>query len=50
MSRLRLTIICLCGSTRFVEAFSEANRSETMAGRIVLAPAVFGWAVRRAPA
>lgn len=30
------TIVCLCGSTRFYEAFQQANYDETMAGRIVL--------------
>ena len=30
------TIVCLCGSTRFYEAFQKANYEETMAGRIVL--------------
>jgi hypothetical protein len=30
------TIVCLCGSTRFYEAFQRANYDETMAGRIVL--------------
>jgi hypothetical protein len=29
-------IVCLCGSTRFGEAFRQANLSETLAGRIVL--------------
>ena len=29
-------IVCLCGSTRFKDAFDEANYRETMAGRIVL--------------
>lgn len=29
-------IVCLCGSTRFKDAFEEANYLETMAGRIVL--------------
>ena len=29
-------IVCLCGSTRFMEAFQEANLRETLAGRIVL--------------
>jgi hypothetical protein len=29
-------IVCLCGSTRFMSAFDEANRDETLAGRIVL--------------
>lgn len=30
------TIVCLCGSTRFRDAFLEANERETYAGRIVL--------------
>lgn len=30
------TIVCLCGLTRFMPAFHEANRRETLAGRIVL--------------
>ena len=30
------TIVCLCGSTRFLDAFRRANLEETMAGRIVL--------------
>jgi hypothetical protein len=30
------TIVCLCGSTRFSEAFREANLEETLAGKIVL--------------
>lgn len=30
------TVVCLCGSTRFSEAFREANLRETLAGRIVL--------------
>lgn len=29
-------IVCLCGSTRFTEAFQAANLRETLAGRIVL--------------
>lgn len=29
-------IVCLCGSTRFFEAFQKAQFDETMAGRIVL--------------
>jgi hypothetical protein len=29
-------IICLCGSTRFVEAFQAAQLEETLAGNIVL--------------
>ena len=29
-------IVCLCGSTRFGDAFREANLRETLAGKIVL--------------
>lgn len=29
-------VVCLCGSTRFYEAFQRANYDETMDGRIVL--------------
>ena len=29
-------IVCLCGSTRFFEAYAEANLEETLAGKIVL--------------
>lgn len=32
----RPTIVCLCGSTRFSDAFREANLQETLAGKIVL--------------
>jgi hypothetical protein len=32
----RPTIVCLCGSTRFIEAFRSANLRETIAGKIVL--------------
>ena len=32
----RPTIVCLCGSTRFIEAFRAANLRETIAGKIVL--------------
>lgn len=32
----RPTIVCLCGSTRFSEAFQQANLRETLHGRIVL--------------
>lgn len=31
-------IVCLCGSTRFMEQMTEANRELTATGRIVLAP------------
>lgn len=30
------TIVCLCGSTRFMDEWQKANLSETLAGRIVL--------------
>jgi len=32
----RPRIVCLCGSTKFVDAYREANFNETMAGKIVL--------------
>ena len=32
----RPRIVCLCGSTRFAEAFQRANLTETIAGHIVL--------------
>jgi hypothetical protein len=32
----RPTITCLCGSTRFSEAYQRANFTETLAGNIVL--------------
>jgi len=32
----RPRIVCLCGSTRFMDAFHEANRQESLAGNIVL--------------
>lgn len=32
----RPVIVCLCGSTRFSEAFQQANLRETLAGKIVL--------------
>jgi hypothetical protein len=32
----RPTIVCLCGSTRFKEAFTKAQFDETLAGKIVL--------------
>jgi hypothetical protein len=34
--RMRPTIVCLCGSSRFSAAFRAANLRETLAGRIVL--------------
>jgi hypothetical protein len=36
IQRKRPTIVCLCGSTRFGEAFRRANLQETLAGKIVL--------------
>ena len=36
----RPEIVCICGSTRFVEEMNAANRELTFAGAIVLAPAV----------
>jgi len=33
---MKRTIVCLCGSTRFSDAFQTANLSETLAGKIVL--------------
>ncbi len=30
------TVVCLCGSTRFSEAYQRANLAETLASRIVL--------------
>jgi hypothetical protein len=32
----RPRIVCLCGSTRFLEAFQQANLTETLGGKIVL--------------
>lgn len=34
------TVVCLCGSTRFMEAFFEAGWDETLAGKIVLSVGV----------
>uniref|UniRef100_A0A6M3KXA9 DUF4406 domain-containing protein n=2 Tax=viral metagenome TaxID=1070528 RepID=A0A6M3KXA9_9ZZZZ len=42
--RVHPIVVCLCGSTRFRDEFSEANRAATLAGKIVLAPGVFGHA------
>lgn len=43
----RPKIVCLCGSTRFFEAFQTANYKETMKGHIVLSVGCFkgdyGW-------
>lgn len=40
----RPEIVCLCGSTRFVDEMGAANRELTFAGAVVLAPGVF-WRV-----
>jgi hypothetical protein len=37
----RPKIVCLCGSTRFKDAFDEAAYQEAMAGRIVLSVGFF---------
>jgi hypothetical protein len=36
MTRKQPTIVCLCGSGRFREAFEQAEFDETLAGKIVL--------------
>lgn len=36
------TIVTLCGSTRFGDAFKDALRSETLAGKIVLSVGLLG--------
>lgn len=38
---MRPNIVCLCGSTRFYEAFMNANYRETMKGNIVLSVGFF---------
>lgn len=40
-SRLAIpTIVCICGSTRFMTEMAEADMEETAAGRIVVKPGV----------
>ena len=36
------TTVCLCGSTRFRDAYLDAQRTETLAGRIVLTVGLLG--------
>lgn len=36
----RPTIVCLCGSTRFPDAWIKAHREESLAGKIVLSVGV----------
>ena len=38
----RPEIVCICGSVRFADEMSAANRDLTLAGVIVVAPAVLG--------
>jgi len=38
------TIVCLCGSTRFMDAFFEEGWQETLAGKIVLSVGVCKYA------
>jgi hypothetical protein len=40
--RTKPTIVCLCGSTRFGDAFRDAMREETLAGKIVLSVGLLG--------
>lgn len=40
----RPVVVCLCGSTRFWEAFQQVAVRETIAGRVVLKPEVVAWA------
>lgn len=35
-------VVCLCGSTRFKDAFDSALRAETLAGKVVLSVGLFG--------
>lgn len=35
-------VVCLCGSTRFKDAFTSAMKNETLAGKIVLSVGLFG--------
>ena len=37
----RPEIVCICGSIRFVDEMTAANRELTLAGAIVVAPGVF---------
>lgn len=35
-------IVCLCGSTRFADAYAKANKDETIKGNVVLSVGMFG--------
>jgi hypothetical protein len=39
---MKPTIVCLCGSSRFRDAYEQANRRETLQGKIVLSIGMFG--------
>jgi hypothetical protein len=39
--KIKPKIVCLCGSTRFKDAFDDANYRETMKGKIVLSVGFF---------
>jgi len=39
---MKRNIVCLCGSTRFKDAFELANKEESIKGNIVLTVAMFG--------
>jgi hypothetical protein len=41
-NRKRPTVVCLCGSTRFADAYRDALRNETLAGKIVLSVGLLG--------
>lgn len=41
-------IVCLCGSTRFYDAFQQANLDETMKGNIVLSVGFYSHSSMRA--
>lgn len=36
VARSRPRVVCLCGSTRFLDAFDDASLQQTLAGNIVL--------------
>ena len=36
------TVVCLCGSTRFKDAYEKTMREETLKGNIVLTVGLFG--------
>lgn len=44
MSTDRPTVVCLCGSTRFRQAFDLANLHESLSGKIVISRGSFGHA------